>query len=481
MAVLGSFGGLYVGNILSLPSDVLPRVIAPSSIEWNPQEVVSTNVSPFTGQEQVYDWQASWWEGQVSFPAMDRWSADAWSAFILSCRGQAGTFLIGDPIRICTPPENVTGYSGPGETIDGIVYPSTITTGADGRIQNSVYVRWTQPNDANVVFGGHLEIQWQLNGASAWTGLTKVAATTDHVFIPNVTDGQQYNVQVRAVNCANVPSDWVFCGPITASDELSSLSYSGIALGAPGTLTAQGLSDGTAQITILPFSATVGAMSATFTPSPTTLTGLNQSQLYYVYFHASSFTTQTITPVATQNTADFEGRSGYYLISSIVTPSYTARYEPSRFSDIGSSSTINPSAAYDNDVTTYAVVPANWWTVATSGMSGPTFSYYSAGAHCIWTGFPAVTLSSSATLHVIASASASTTTTWSASINVIIGSTTTNVVTFTSATAEADNTYTIPSGTDLSTVSVEAISSMTPGTSPGGGNCVMEGFEIFIA
>src|ERR1019366_8750173 len=59
--ILGTFNGL---NIVSLPCDTMPYVTAPSSIEIDPQEAVAASVSPFTGQTQSYDWQASWWMGQ---------------------------------------------------------------------------------------------------------------------------------------------------------------------------------------------------------------------------------------------------------------------------------------------------------------------------------------------------------------------------------------------------------------------------------
>lgn len=379
-------------------------------------------------------------------------------------------------VRVCSAPENVTGYSGPGATIGGVVYPSTITTGADGTVHNSIYVHWSQPNDANVVYGGHLEVEYQKNGDSTWSGLTRVSADADHVFIPNVTDGAEYNVQVRAVNAANVPSAWVFYGPITVSSTLSTGSYSGVAL-APGALTAQALSDGTAQITIASFTATVGTLTATFTPSPTTLTGLNQSQLYYVYFTASTFTSQTITPVETQTPSDFENKVGYFLIGSIVTPSYTARYQPSKYSDLGSNTTTNPQAAYDNDINTDAVVIGSWGTTG----SYPSFGTYTAYGDCIWSGFPVVTTTGTTTLHVIATVpTPGTSTTWSGAITVKIGSSSSTLASFSSATPETDYTITIPSGTDLSTVSVEATVSVAAGTPPGGGAAVLEGFEIYI-
>jgi hypothetical protein len=59
--------------------------------------MVAVGPESFTGQVQTYDWQNSWWEGQVSFPSMTRWSHDYWTAFISQCRGPKNAFLIGDP------------------------------------------------------------------------------------------------------------------------------------------------------------------------------------------------------------------------------------------------------------------------------------------------------------------------------------------------------------------------------------------------
>jgi hypothetical protein len=94
MGIIGTFNGW---NIVALPCDVFPRVTAPSSIEWDPQEFVAESESPFTGQAQQYDWMQSRLDGQVSFPPMGRWSHDCWAAFIRANRGTLNVFQLGDP------------------------------------------------------------------------------------------------------------------------------------------------------------------------------------------------------------------------------------------------------------------------------------------------------------------------------------------------------------------------------------------------
>ena len=116
--VIGTFSG---ASIIALPCDTQPGVTSPSSIEWDAQEAVAVNQSPFTYQTQTYDWMSSILEGQVSFPPMNRYAFDAWSAFILACRGQLNCFQMGDPKAVLpkgvatgTPVVNgasQTGYS----------------------------------------------------------------------------------------------------------------------------------------------------------------------------------------------------------------------------------------------------------------------------------------------------------------------------------------------------------------------------------
>lgn len=387
--------------------------------------------------------------------------------------------------RVCAPPEDVTAYSGYGAVISGITYPSTVTKGADGRVQNSIYVRWTQPNDANVVFGGHLEVQYQLSGASTWTGLAKVDPVNASYTIPNVTDNQSYNVQVRAVNSASVPSDWIATSVTVANVISDAFGGSPVAhipghIGSIlGLLAASAISGGTAAISVGSFASTVGSLTVSCTPSPATLTGLNQSQLYWVYYSDPTFAGGTITPIATQNIADFTGVPGVYLIGSITTPSYSVTYQPSAWSNTGATTITSPTAAYDNDVTTAAAVPSNWWTVVTAG---PTFTYYGANGSGTWSGFPAVTTGASMTLSVTAAASINPGgTSGAASVSVTIGGTTTSMMSVTATTASTTYTFTIPSGTNLSTVSINGASSVVVGSSPGSGSSVLTIFEIYIS
>jgi hypothetical protein len=99
MSILSTFNGL---SIVALPSDTVPGCPAYTSLEFDPHEAVAANTNQYTGQQQTFDWQQSWWTGQVSLPPMSRANADVWQAFILQCRGQANAFLLGNP-KATTP------------------------------------------------------------------------------------------------------------------------------------------------------------------------------------------------------------------------------------------------------------------------------------------------------------------------------------------------------------------------------------------
>jgi len=53
--------------------------------------------SPFSAEEQRYEWAAKWWEADIALPPMTRAQAGAWQGFLAQLNGRKGTFLLGDP------------------------------------------------------------------------------------------------------------------------------------------------------------------------------------------------------------------------------------------------------------------------------------------------------------------------------------------------------------------------------------------------
>ena len=198
----------------------------------------------------------------------------------------------------------------------------TAVIGADGVATPRALVKWGVPMDKLVT---QIQIQYQpLASPSTWidssTGL--VAVDLLQAFVTGVVAGQVYNFRIRSVRGSTAATSvWVEEDGLTISLTLSNFANSGLTPVAPaGTLTSQSLSIGTAQITVQPFTATYGALSASCLPSgPVVLTGYLPSQLYYVFYIDANFAGGAIALHVTQNTADFQNKIGYWLVGAIIT------------------------------------------------------------------------------------------------------------------------------------------------------------------
>ena len=60
---------------------------------------VAMTESPFTFQQQVYEYDGAKWEMEITLPPLTYVEAREWEAFILSLRGMRGTFLMGNPLH----------------------------------------------------------------------------------------------------------------------------------------------------------------------------------------------------------------------------------------------------------------------------------------------------------------------------------------------------------------------------------------------
>lgn len=80
------------------------------------------------------------------------------------------------------------------------------------RISNgNPVLTWTAPDDSYVLNGGHIEARYQLISSppGLWISLGNLAPSVTTLFIPDMIFGNNYYVQLRSVNAAGVPSNWV--------------------------------------------------------------------------------------------------------------------------------------------------------------------------------------------------------------------------------------------------------------------------------
>lgn len=76
-------------TIVSMPSSP-----APKTVEFSTNSSVALSTSPFTAQQQIQNWGASWMEATVTLPPMTQTDAANWTAFFLACNGPACVFLL---------------------------------------------------------------------------------------------------------------------------------------------------------------------------------------------------------------------------------------------------------------------------------------------------------------------------------------------------------------------------------------------------
>lgn len=77
----------------------LPTHTGIRSINIRAVNVVAYERSPFTLSGQAQASAGQGWAADVTLPPMKYEDAEQWNAWLLSLRGQFGTFLMGDPVR----------------------------------------------------------------------------------------------------------------------------------------------------------------------------------------------------------------------------------------------------------------------------------------------------------------------------------------------------------------------------------------------
>ena len=100
---------------------------------WALQRKTAISLSPFSGAQQVFEYDYALWSATVTLPPMLRSDAGNWQSFILKCHGRVGTFLIGDP-DARTPRGNISGSVTLGSNASVGDYTVTLATSQTSQV-----------------------------------------------------------------------------------------------------------------------------------------------------------------------------------------------------------------------------------------------------------------------------------------------------------------------------------------------------------
>ena len=81
----------------------MPTIPSVRSIEFTQNQIVAASLSPFTGQQQIQDWQNAWAEASLELPPMQASTASPWIAFLIACKGPVCVFQLPSSLAALIP------------------------------------------------------------------------------------------------------------------------------------------------------------------------------------------------------------------------------------------------------------------------------------------------------------------------------------------------------------------------------------------
>lgn len=122
----------------------LPSHTGIMSVELTAINAVAYRRSPFTFAGQAHAYSGQTWQADITLPPMKRADAEQWIAFLVSLRGQFGTFLLNDPSgtapRGTATTVNITGSTG----------DSSVSTTMTGTLLAGDYIQLGSGADARL-------------------------------------------------------------------------------------------------------------------------------------------------------------------------------------------------------------------------------------------------------------------------------------------------------------------------------------------
>lgn len=149
---------------LTLPSHTGVR-----SIELRAINAVAYSASPFTFAGQAHAYSGQMWFADITLPAMRIADAETWLGFLLSLKGQYGTFLLGNPT--CTAPRGTATSA----TVSGSAGSGSVSVTMSGTLLAGDYIQLGSGSDATL----HKVLQDQSGSGTLeiWPSLRKARSS----------------------------------------------------------------------------------------------------------------------------------------------------------------------------------------------------------------------------------------------------------------------------------------------------------------
>lgn len=112
-----------------------PTDIGIAEIQLTATNAIAVSRSPFTFATQVHAYSGEMWSASVTIPPVRKDLSEPWVAFLLSLRGQYGTFLLGDPNM--TEPQGTATSA----TITGSLGDRSVTVAMTGTLKAGDYLQ----------------------------------------------------------------------------------------------------------------------------------------------------------------------------------------------------------------------------------------------------------------------------------------------------------------------------------------------------
>jgi hypothetical protein len=95
------------GSLITMPTNIAPKSL---EIQYVASSAVNTN--PFTGQQQIQDWQANYYEGSCLLPTMYATDATLWISFLVALNGPVNVFQFTTALQNGFPESLKNGSTG---------------------------------------------------------------------------------------------------------------------------------------------------------------------------------------------------------------------------------------------------------------------------------------------------------------------------------------------------------------------------------